>query len=197
MLSEADRTLNPLAPAPPPASDAKAVSTEMLWRNLQRLDQYVTTATTRAQNVLGFNTFVAMYVVLRWTDLFKPDTMSVFNARLASALLGIIALGATVSIVFAFRVLRPYHTATTARKLDRSLFFFEHIAGIPSGEEYHRAVDAYDADRVRADLAAQVHALAQSARDKYNNLRWSTRAIFYVQIPAVTMILLLRSFVWM
>jgi hypothetical protein len=180
----------------------KGLSLDEGLKVLQRFDAYVGTTHSRAPLVLTFNTFSVSAILIKWDELLAGFKGHEVYELLASGLLVIIALASLVSLAFVFRVVTPY-VAKRADRLARkekaaagatSLFFFEDVAAV-SVDELLQAMENREESEVRADVAAQMHALALSLRSKFSDLRWATLAILAVQLPAIAGLVALKLLV--
>ncbi len=177
----------------------KGLSLDEGLKVLQRFDAYVGTTHSRAPLVLTFNTFSVSAILIKWDELLAGFQGHEVYALLASALLVIVAMASLVSLAFVFRVVTPY----VAKRADRkarlspsakgatSLFFFEDVAAV-SVADLLQAMEDRDESEIRADVAAQMHALALSLRSKFSDLRWATLAILSVQLPAIAGLVALK-----
>lgn len=180
----------------------KGLSLDEALKVLQRFDAYVGTTHSRAPLVLTFNTFSVSAILIKWDELLVGFQGHPVYARLASGMLVIVALASLVSLAFVFRVVTPYVAKGTGRKAKQkkagaglpSLFFFEDVAAVPVSELL-RAIQDRDESEIRADVAAQMHALALSLRAKFSDLRWATLAILVVQLPAIAALVALKLLV--
>lgn len=187
----------PLPLPPVTTKSTVGLTPDTIFRIMQRFDGYVGTTHARAPLVLTFNTFSVSAILIKWEELMLAFNGNVAAARVASILLVIIALASLVSLAFVFRVVTPYVTPRHKR-IERatpgrlpSLFYFEDVADL-SVPELLRAMEERDDAAVRADLAAQAHALALSVRQKFRNLNGATRTILLVQLPAIAALVLLK-----
>lgn len=184
------------------ARPSKGITVEEALKILQRFDAYVGTTHSRAPLVLTFNTFSVSAILIKWDELLAGFQGHEVFARTASGLLVLVALASLVSLAFVFRVVTPYVAKSTDRKArgDKagaglpSLFFFEDVAAVSVAELRTSMEQRNDAD-VRADIAAQMHALALSLRSKFSDLKWATLAILFVQIPAIAALVALKLLV--
>jgi hypothetical protein len=169
------------------------VNADVFWKTIQRFDFYANTTSSRAPVVMTFNTFVVSAVILKWQQIVSELQPSRFAVIAGGVLLSVIACASLVSLRFVFRVIAPYHHVTPQGQAPpRSIFFFEDVARYQSSADLLASADAYDEDRMRGDMAAQLHALARSVHDKFEYLRHATWAILYVQMPAAVLLLVLR-----
>jgi Family of unknown function (DUF5706) len=166
----------------------KGLSLDEGLKVLQRFDAYVGTTHSRAPLVLTFNTFSVSAILIKWDELLAGFAGHEVYALIASGLLVIIALASLVSLAFVFRVVTPYVAKRADREARRdratSLFFFEDVASF-SVADLQQAMEHREEAEIRADVAAQMHALALSLRSKFSDLRWATLAILAVQLPAI------------
>ncbi|MDZ7632093.1 MAG: DUF5706 domain-containing protein [Gemmatimonadaceae bacterium] len=180
----------------------KGLSLDEGLKVLQRFDAYVGTTHSRAPLVLTFNTFSVSAILIKWDELLAGFQGHSVYALLASGLLVIIAMASLVSLAFVFRVVTPYVAKRADRKAQRSkaaagatsLFFFEDVAAVSVADLLQAMEDRDEAD-IRADVAAQMHALALSLRSKFSDLRWATLAILGVQLPAIAGLVALKLLV--
>jgi hypothetical protein len=180
----------------------KGLSLDEGLKVLQRFDAYVGTTHSRAPLVLTFNTFSVSAILIKWDELLAGFAGHEVYSLLASGLLVIIALASLVSLAFVFRVVTPYVAKRTDRLARKeksaagttSLFFFEDVASF-SVADLQQAMELRDESEIRADVAAQMHALALSLRSKFSDLRWATLAILAVQLPAIAGLVALKLLV--
>lgn len=180
----------------------KGLSLDEGLKILQRFDAYVGTTHSRAPLVLTFNTFSVSAILIKWDELLAGFQGHDVYALLASGLLVLVALASLVSLAFVFRVVTPYVAKRADRKArastvaagQPSLFFFEDVAAV-SVSQLQQAMEDRDEAEIRADVAAQMHALALSLRSKFSDLRWATLAILVVQLPAIAALVALKLLV--
>ncbi len=180
----------------------KGVSLDEALKILQRFDTYVGTTHSRAPLVLTFNTFSVSAILIKWDELLAGFQGHEVFVRLASAMLVIVALASLVSLAFVFRVVTPYVAKRADRKARgsrtdsglRSIFFFEDVAAVQVSALLD-AMEERNESEIRADVAAQMHALALSLRSKFSDLRWATLAILVVQLPAIAGLVALKLLV--
>jgi hypothetical protein len=159
---------------------------ENLWKIIDRFDHLIETTNTKAALIIAFNTFVFGGIVLKWEDLL-PST------PLFLVIIGIISLAAAafssgISLWFTLHAIRPFLESHNYH----SNIFFRDIAEYKKPEGYLEKVKEMSPDFLTKDLVYQIHILSQGMSKKFNCLKKASQAIFYAQIPALALFMVVK-----
>ncbi|UCH96618.1 MAG: hypothetical protein JSV88_07145 [Candidatus Aminicenantes bacterium] len=163
-----------------------SVIQENLWKILNRFDHLIESTNTKSALIIAFNTFVFGGIVLKWEDLL-PST------PLCLVIIGIISLAAAaissaVSLWFTLHAIRPFLESHNYH----SNVFFKDIAEYKKPGDYLEKVKEMFPDFLTQDLAYQIHILSQGMAKKFNCLKKASQAIFYAQIPALVLFMVVK-----
>lgn len=160
--------------------------TDSLWHIIRRFDHMIETTNSKAALIIAFNTFILGGIVLKWGELLPPNPLWL---KIAGSIILAAAAGAcVVSLFLTFRAIAPYLKSHNYR----SNVFFKDIEKHQEPEEYHKEMKGLTQDHLTRDLSFQVHVISGGMSDKFRCLEKAVHAIFYAQLPALLLFVVVR-----
>lgn len=166
-------------PPTQPPSDTKDDADELdkdidfFWDVIKRYDTYFVSVNTKATVILTFNTFLLTAVSLKFPDLLCRYQSQPFWTIILYIAAFLMTVCAIASIGMAFYALHPFRKT---HKESVSVIFYGNVADfLTPGNYLSKYLETKP--RLREDIAAQTHTLAQGLCTKFTWISHSIKAL--------------------
>lgn len=159
-----------------------------LWNTIQRFDNYINSAHSKASQLIALNTFFLGALVLSSESILKQFSNNIVE-NIVSILLLVIALASIYSLFRVFQMINPYLESPNIPNKYHSNIFFKDVSKYPDPQNYLDSLQNVD---LFEDLAYQVHAMAKGVTKKYEHLSAAVKALIWILFPSLTIIVILK-----
>jgi len=156
---------------------------------IQRFDTYISSANTKGNFLLAFNTFLTGSVVTNYSKL-KELITSEFGLNTLNVVLIVLVFVTLLATIFIIGAVYPFVISgnSSANKY-HSHVFFNSVAEFKDAKSFNDSYSAQTDANVDEDLARQAFHLAEGLKAKYRLLEWSMR-IVYAELFLLFLVLL-------
>lgn len=161
---------------------------------IQRYDNYISGANVKGNFLLAFNAFITGGVIANYskmTDLIANQCgITLLNIVLCSLIIASI-----ITTVFVINAVYPFLSSGNSSKDNyHSHIFFNSVSEFESEKEYYDSFSKLSDNDFERDLSHQAHQLSKGLKDKYNNLKWAMRFVYFELICILSLIILIIFF---
>lgn len=146
---------------------------------IKRYDNYISGANVKGNFLLAFNTFLTGGVIANYTKMSEliSDTcgMTIMNVMLC-----LLIIASIIITVFVVNAVYPYLLSGNSSKDNyHSHIFFNSVSEFKSKNEYHESLNKQSVEDFNKDLSHQAYQLSKALKNKYNNLYWAMRIVYF------------------
>ena|GEM_PF-860981 len=165
---------------------------DILWNVINRFDILIEATNSKAALTIAFNTFIVSGIILKWKEILPSYNEYQSLVIIGGIFLTIASVASVLSLCFTFLAVKPFLKSHKDTDEYHSNIFFKDIAKYEKPGAYHEKVKTVSADSLEKDLAFQIHILSKGISRKFNLLRTATNTIFYFQLPAIAIFVIIK-----
>ena len=183
--------MNPNDPIP---KASPGISTDALWKLMERVEGSITGVNSKASILFYLNGFLLTNLAFQWPRYSTALQGTGPNAHwtIAAAVLAMLVAvsGIMTSLWASYSAILPGNVGGHRSDGPSSLVFFAHIAD-RTVDEYRAALEACTETELRADLQRQIHSLAVIVHAKQKRMRLAVHSAMNLSIPGLVVLLAL------
>lgn len=166
------------------------IKIELLKKNIERFDHYISTTNTKSSIILAFNGIIVGSIFFKYDVLIKMFEEPIWCLYSANILLIALGISSIISAVFAFRVINPFLESGHNENY-RSILFFKSIYEM-GYEKYNQIIDNINNENLIHDLKKQSFQLARGMTNKSGDAYKSVLCI-YISLGVTISLLILKG----
>lgn len=163
---------------------------EFLVKVIDRYDAIINSTNAKCSIVLAFNSIILGAVLFRFDEIVEIYCSRPYFRGVSISILILIVLLASISIIFAFRVMNPFlRSGEDAKAKYKSVIFFKSVSNY-SPSDYIEKINSLTDLQIIEDLCRQAKALADGLTKKMNDMKRAVVLIYIILFLIIVLIFL-------